>query len=169
MKHKKLKLSAILLLGFGLTGLQAQTMYVRQTIGTQTAYTLSNIKKMSFSSGNITINKIAGSPDTYLLSGLRYLNFQDLTTNIAMLGKQEGTMTIYPNPVVDLLNIQLSQSINQSYVIEILSIDGREVYKEIINRQDNVYQINVSLLSQGIYFCKINNGIITETTKFIKQ
>ncbi len=32
MKHKRLKLSALLLLGLGLTGLQAQTMYVKKVV-----------------------------------------------------------------------------------------------------------------------------------------
>lgn len=33
MRHKRLKLSAVLLLGLGLTGLQAQTMYVKESSG----------------------------------------------------------------------------------------------------------------------------------------
>ena len=169
MKHKKLKLSALLLLGLGLTVLQAQTMYVRPTSGTQTAYMLSNIKKMNFSSGNIAVNKISGVPDNYALSGIRYLNFQDLTTNIEMPEKQEGAVQLYPNPVVNFLNINVSQTLSQSYVIEILSIDGREVYKEKMNGKNEGYQINVSILPHGIYFCKINNGITTETIKFIKN
>ena len=169
MKHKKLKLSTVLLLGLGLTGLQAQTMYVRQTSGTQTPYSLSNIKKMSFSSGNITVSKTIGSPDTYSLSGIRYLNFQDLTTNIATAEKQELVMTLYPNPVVDVLNLQLSIKSSQACVIEILSMEGRVVYQEKLNQQSDVYQINVSALPKGLYLCKVNNGITTETTKFFKQ
>ncbi|MFZ4402254.1 MAG: T9SS type A sorting domain-containing protein [Bacteroidales bacterium] len=169
MRHKKLKLSVILLLGIGLTGLQAQTMYVRQTSGTQTAYSLSNIKKMNFSSGNIIINKATGVSDTYALTDIRYLNFQDLTSNIALVEKQEGTIQLYPNPVVDFLNIEVYQTLSQSYVIEILSIDGRYVYKEKINGQNKGCQINVSVLPQGMYFCKVNNGITTKTMKFIKN
>jgi len=42
MKCRKLKLITLLLLGVGLTGLQAQTMYVKENSGTQTAYTLNN-------------------------------------------------------------------------------------------------------------------------------
>lgn len=42
MTHKKLKFSAVLLLGLGLTGLQAQTMYVKESSGTQTAYAVNN-------------------------------------------------------------------------------------------------------------------------------
>jgi hypothetical protein len=169
MRYKKLKLSAILLLGLGLTGLQAQTMYVKQTSGTQTAYLLNNIRKLDFSSGNITVHKTAGMPDTYSLTGLRYLNFQDLTTTIAMLEKQEGTMRLYPNPVADVLNIQQVNERNQVSTIEILTIDGRLVYKEKQKTHENATQINVSGLPQGLYLCKIHNEKRTETTKFIKK
>jgi hypothetical protein len=163
-----LKIIAALLLGLGLTGIQAQTIYVRQESGTQTAYELSKITKMSFSSGNISVSKTNGISDTYLLSDLRYLNFQDLTTKIEMVKQQDEVIQVFPNPVIDLLNIQLSAKGSQDYIIEILSINGKVIYQEKIIQQYNTYKINVSLLPQGIYFCKINNGIKTETTKFIK-
>jgi len=169
MQYKKVKLTAFLLLGLGLTGLQSQTMYVRQTSGAQTAYTLSNIKKMSFSSGNLSVSKTTEIPDTYALSGIRYLNFQDLTTNISMVEKQEVAVQVYPNPVVDVLNIRISKAVSQAYFIQILSVDGREVYKEKINPRNKVYQINISTLPQGLYLFRINNGTTIETTKFIKQ
>ena len=168
MRQKKVKLSALLLLGLGLTGLEAQTMHVKETIGTQTSYLLSNIRKLDFAPGNITVAKTVGIPDTYALSGIRYLNFQDLTTAIASVD-QQGALQLYPNPVADVLNIQLPNEGNQVCIIEILTIDGRLVYKEKQNPYKNATQINVSALPQGIYLCKINNGITTATTKFIKQ
>jgi len=169
MRQKKVKLSALLLLGLGLTGLQAQTIYVKETSGTATAYPLSNIRKLDFAPGNITVHKTVGTSDIYALSGIRYLNFQDLTTTVAMVEKLEGTIQLYPNPVVDVLNIQQPSEGNQVCIIEILSIDGRLVYKEKQTPYKNATQINVSALPQGIYLCKINNGITTATTKFIKQ
>ena len=82
MRNKRLKLSTLLMLGLGLTGLQAQTMYVREGNGAQTDYALSSIRTMTFSGGNVTIQKTDNSKGTYALSGLRYLNFTDLTTSI---------------------------------------------------------------------------------------
>ena len=61
MRHKRLKLGTALLLGFGLSSLQAQTMYVKQIGGTQTAYALSDVRKMTFSSGNMVITKTDNS------------------------------------------------------------------------------------------------------------
>ena len=49
MRHLRLKLCAVVLLVFGLTEVQAQIMYVRETVGTQTVYTLNEIQKLSFS------------------------------------------------------------------------------------------------------------------------
>jgi len=169
MKNKKLIVSAMLLLGPGLSGLQAQTMDVKAKTGTQTAYMLSNIRKMSFSLGNITVSKTEGSSDTFTLNDIRYLNFQDVSTSIGAYNKPEASTALFPNPVVDFINIQLSDEQCRAYVIEILSIDGRVVYQEQTNQQGRVYQINVSTLPKGLYICKLYNCISTQTAKFIKQ
>ena len=105
--------------------------------------------------------------DSYHVRAVRA--FQDLTTTVAMLEQQEGTIQLYPNPVVDVLNIQQPNKGNQACIIEILTIDGRLVYKENQNPYKNATKINVSTLPQGIYLCKFNQGITTSITKFIKQ
>lgn len=169
MIHKKIKLCVVLLLALGLSNLQAQTMYVKEKSGTQTTYSLGSITKMSFSSGNIVVSKNSGSPDTYALSDLQYLNFQDITTGIAEVEKQESTIFLYPNPVVDVLNIRLSKAENKTGLIEIISIEGKVVSSLTINAQANVYQVNITALPKGIYLCKVKNGTILETTKFLKQ
>lgn len=170
MKHKKLIIGATLLFGLGLSGLQAQTsMYLEQMNNTQTAFSLSSIRKLSFPTGNITVSKTTGSSDTYALSSLRYLKFGDTETAIATIKNQGDILQLYPNPVVDVLNIQLFLAEGQIGEIEILSIEGKVVYKKVINSTTNVYQVNVSTLPKGIFLCKINNGITTETTKFFKK
>jgi hypothetical protein len=171
MRHKKLKLSVLLLLVFGLTGLQAQQMYVKEKGGKQSSYLLTDIRKMSFSSGNIAIQKINGSSDQFSMSGLRYLNFTDLSVGIAPLAEtsREINLQVYPNPVVDVLNIKLKTAVTQPGIIEILSLVGKVVYVEKINGHSDIYQINASSLAKGLYLCRITNGTIIETIKFIKQ
>ena len=55
MGVRRLVISIIIILGLGLTGLQAQKMQILETGGKQSAYFLSDIEKLSFSSGNITV------------------------------------------------------------------------------------------------------------------
>ena len=94
MRHKKLKLSIVLFLGIGLTGLQAQNMYVKEKSGTQTTYSLSAVKKISFLSGNIAISKIDGNSDVYSLERIRYLSFRDLSTSIIPLPTMLGVTEV---------------------------------------------------------------------------
>ena len=169
MKHKILKLNAVLLLGLGLTPLQGQTtMNVKATSGTQTAYTLSTIRKLTFpSTGNMMVTKTTATADNYALGSVRYLNFS-VSTGIESNTELKESIKLYPNPVQDVLNIQLATAVNKTATVEILSIEGKVVYKARLTSADS-HPINVSNFRQGIYLCRVNNGISIETTKFFKK
>jgi hypothetical protein len=173
MKHKKLKFTALLLLGIGLTGLQAQsTLYVKEQAGTQTPYTLSNIRKLTFFGGNMIVNKTSGSNDSYVLNNIRYVNFTDLTTGISQTNKAESNnIILFPNPVTDQLQLTYETPKAGNVHIEILDIQGRVVQQQTIISQDGINRtiIPVSQLSMGIYICRIQSNDKIETIKFIKN
>ncbi len=168
MKHKLLKLNAVLLLGIGLSPMYAQTsMNVKAINGTNTTYVLSSIRKLTFpSTGNMTVTKTTAGTDNYTLSAVRNLNFNLRTDieNIEDSGRK--TMNLYPNPVIDVLSIQLTTAGSQTATIELLTIDGKLLYKAYLS--GNI-QINVSQFQQGIYLCRIIDGTNVETSKFIKK
>ena len=169
MRHKRLKLSAILLLGLGLTGLQAQTMYVKQNNGTQSAYALSNVRKLTFTPGNVTIQKSDNTTGVYALSGIKYLSFQDFTTGINEPQMAEGnTLLTYPNPVDDILNIDLTGTKNGEGRISILNLEGKVMQTQKTSGI-GVVTFNLSQLPQGIYLCSYTNGSETKTVKIIKK
>ncbi len=80
MRHKGLILIVLIIAGLSLTELQAQSMVVKENVGIQTAYSLSNISKLSFSSGKLTISRVDSSSVEYALSNLQYLSFSDSTS-----------------------------------------------------------------------------------------
>ena len=169
MRHKKVKVCVVLLLGLGLTGLQAQTMYVIESNDTQTDYALSNIRKMTFSGGNATIQKTDNSTGVYALSGLRYLNFTDLTTSLREqpMWLDNANLFTYPNPVTDVLNIDLT-GVTDEGTISILTLDGKvmQTHKTIMS---SIVSIDISHLPQGIYLCRFSNALEIKTVKIIKQ
>jgi hypothetical protein len=169
MRHKKLELSAILLLGLGLTGLQAQTMYVKESNDTQTAYLLSNVQKIAFSGGNATIQKIDNSTGVYALSGLRYLNFTDLTTSITEQPMQlsNANLITYPNPVNDVLNIDLT-GVESEGTIRILTLEGKLLQEQKTNSANKV-TLDLSQMPRGIYLCRYVSTTEITTVKIIKQ
>lgn len=68
---------------------------------------------------------------------------------------------IFPNPVDQFLNVDLSIDTGNFYRIEIIDLKGailKSVYREIDISGKYQEQINVSDISSGIYFCRIQSA-----------
>lgn len=86
-------------------------------------------------------------------------------SNIIEINTDNVDMEISPNPVVEYLNISFSNFSQEENKVEIFCIDGRCIYSEILNiNQNNFYKLDVSELSSGVYFVKNNFTI----KKFVK-
>jgi hypothetical protein len=139
-------------------------MYVNQSSGTQTAYALSNIRKMTFSSGNLTVTKTDNSTGVYALNGLQYLSFADYTVGVNAAQSEAANIHVYPNPVGDALNIELPGA----GTIQLLSLDG----KVLVSKQTNtagITTIATGYLTKGIYICRYITATEIKTVKIIKQ
>ena len=144
-------------------GVNAQTMFVRPITGTQSVYPVTDIQKLTFSGGNLIVNNTNGSSGTFALAGNRYINFTDLTLGTISQQVVKNSFYVYPNPVSTVLNItneDPAQSINH---LEIISLEGRVVMKK------NTFQVDISALPRGMYFCRITSNKQTQTIKFLKQ
>jgi hypothetical protein len=67
---------------------------------------------------------------------------------------------IYPNPVQNILYVKGS---SEAYSIEIYSLIG-----QLVKTVSNANEIDVSLLSQGVYLIRISNENVSTTQRFIK-
>ena len=74
-------------------------------------------------------------------------------------GEASGVI-IYPNPVQNILYVKGN---SEAYSIEIYSLIG-----QLVKTVSNANEIDVSLLSQGIYLIRIRNENISTTQRFIK-
>ena len=77
----------------------------------------------------------------------------------------ENSIRVYPNPTSDILNIDISQNIDiNDATLELYDVNGRLVIKQ--NTENgfvkNKPQLNVSQLSNGVYFLKVK----TESKEF---
>jgi hypothetical protein len=168
-KLKVVGVAALLTFSFSLSTVSAQTMYVKESSGTQTAYTLSNIQKMSFSSGNLTVTKTDNSNGVYALSDLRYLNFSDISTDLQEdLSVQNQMLKVYPNPVGDILNIDLTGMSETEGTLSILNFEGKTMLSRQVNNE-GVLSLDISSLPTGIYLCRYSNAAEIKTVKIIKQ
>jgi len=77
---------------------------------------------------------------------------------------QKIIAAIYPNPAKDILNIAVTETMND-LLVQVISEDGKILLTNLLPAR-GVHKLNLSLLAAGIYFIKTNHG---EIYKLIKQ
>jgi photosystem II stability/assembly factor-like uncharacterized protein len=74
---------------------------------------------------------------------------------------------LFPNPVIDILQIKCSDLKTENRTIQILSMDGKEVLKQEIEQGNENIEIDVSNLISGVYFCTMKTDKKSSTKKLI--
>jgi type IX secretion system substrate protein len=142
---------------------------------------------VNFSSGDYNLS--ASSPYKNLATdgtdiGANYVDSIYVADSCAMSGQcgcssvitaikqleNTNTLSIYPNPAGQKLNIKLSSAKDKNAVVNIMDVMGRIILET--NTQmtpENVMQLDVSSLPNGLYFIKIMNGSSANVTKFVKM
>ena len=79
-------------------------------------------------------------------------------------------ISLYPNPVIDELNIELNTENSDNITLEIYNYNGQIVYSENnnLNSGSNTIRMNASQFSAGMYFVKISGNNVYETLRFVK-
>lgn len=147
--------------------IQAQTMYVRPLVGSQTSFPVANIQRLTFDNGNLIVTNETGPNGTFALADNRYINFTDLTLGTSNPVAIENKFYVYPNPSNQWLNIANANSTQTLSLIEIISIDGKLLMQHKPTTSDA--QIDISSLPQGMYLCRISSDSKQQTLKFLKQ
>lgn len=79
------------------------------------------------------------------------------------------SMIEYPNPVLDFANFQFSSSIGTTVDFYLFDVRGRLVYGKEAALTQNNFAIDLSMVSEGVYFVKIETPHYTFSTKIIKS
>ena len=147
MKHKRLKLSALLFLGLGLTGLQAQTS-VNATGGNASG---------SGGSASYSVGQLANTTNTGtngpVSEGVQQPFEISVVTGIEEAKDIFLNVSAYPNPTTDYLELKVENLQLSELSYKLYDISGK-VYqnKEIGN---SITKIEMQNLPQGIYFIKV--------------
>jgi len=171
MNYKKMKSITVLICVFIINVLIAQnTINLHKTFNSNSTFNLNEIKNITFTLDNIEVNKTDGTVSILALIDINYLDFSVILTGLDLIQPpniNSNQYSIYPNPVKDYLNIEFQNSLLQPIILQIVGIDGKVVFtSKLINKKNS---ISTNSLSNGIYFCRLNNGIELTTLKFSKQ
>lgn len=162
MRHKRLKFSAVLLLVFGLTGLQAQES-VNATGGIATGSGGSS----SYSVGQIVYTTSTGSNGS-VAQGVQQPFEISVITVIEETKEINLSTSAYPNPTTDLLSLSVDNLEVSNLSYQLYDIDGKLLQsKKITDSQTNIVMSN---LVPATYFLKvIQNKKEVKTFKIIKN
>jgi len=98
------------------------------------------------------------------------LTYTGSPLNIGLEEITNNHLSVYPNPVSDFLNIVLSNTKGNNELIQVTDITGKVVLQINVPAGENLININMSNLQQGIYIVSVlQNGHFINGTKIIKQ
>jgi hypothetical protein len=150
MQHKRLKLSAILLLGLGLTGLYAQTS------GNATGGNASGSGgSASYSVGQVVYTTNTGTTGS-VSQGVQQ------TYEIAVInGLEEAkginlSVSAYPNPTTNYLTLEVKEFELSNLYFQLYDMQGKLLQNEKLTGTET--QINMSNYVSSTYFLRVING-----------
>jgi len=162
MRHKRLKLSAVLLLGLGLTGLQAQTSV--NATGTNAS---GSGGSASYSVGQVVYTTNAGTSGS-VAQGVQQPYEISVVTAIEEAKGINLSVTTYPNPTTDFLQLTVESEKLKDLSYQLFDMNGKLLQNEKIT--SNQTSIVMSNLVPATYFIKVIQGNKeVKTFKIIKN
>lgn len=162
MRHKRLKLTAVLLLGLGLTGLQAQTS-VNATGGNASG----SGGSMSYSVGLIVYTTNTGT-NVSVAQGVQQPYEISVVTGIEEAKDINLSVSAYPNPTTDYLTLEVKEFELSNLRFQLYDMSGKLLQSEKITGTQT--SIVMSNLVPAIYFVKVVQGNKeVKTFKIIKN
>ena len=162
MRHKKLKFSALLLLGLGLTGLQAQES-VNATGGNASG----SGGTVAYSVGQVVYTTNTGANGS-VAQGVQ----QPFEISVVLaIEEAQGinlSVSAYPNPTTDYLTLEVNEFELSNLNFQLYDISGKLLQSEKIT--GNQTSIVMSNLVPATYFVKvIQDNKEVKTFKIIKN
>lgn len=153
------------------TGIQAQSLYLKDKNGDLTTYELDSIQKITFSGENLLITSKNNNTNSINVGFIRHLSFNDFTNYNHHVIKVLDKTFISPNPVNEEMTILFPTYQDAPVEIHIINMEGKIVQKQHFQIQSayNQIRVNTSSLTYGLYFCRIINKEEVRTLKFFKN
>ena len=154
------KVSLIILLCLLCCGLSAKTVTVVKTelkSGEENSFTLNETGQISFSGRTLLIQSDENAKiSTINLEDIEKLNFSNVeVSDVSQIS--DVKFNVYPNPVVDVLNVEVDGTVE----VEILSLDGKIMKRQTVEQKG---EVDMSGLAAGIYGVKLS-GLIFKIEK----
>jgi hypothetical protein len=148
MRHKKVKLSAILLLGLGLTGLQAQ-----ETVSASGGNASGSGGTVSYSVGQVVYTTNTGGANGSVAQGVQQPFEISIATGIEQAKGINLVCSAYPNPSTDFIKLKIENYNTENLSYQLYDINGKLLANEKVS--SNETSIQLGKFVSATYFLKV--------------
>ena len=166
MQYKKVKLSIVLLLGLGLTGLQAQEIH--ETIPATGGNASGSGGTSSYSVGQVVYTTNTGGSNGSVAQGVQQPFEISVLTGLEEAKGINLSVSAYPNPTTDFLELKVESEKIKDLSFQLYDISGKLLQNQKIT--SNQTSIIMSNLVPATYFVKVTEGNKeVKTFKIVKR
>ena len=174
--NSRIKKNYLLFLILGLASIysKAQSMYFNYTNGTDAAYNLTDVRKITFVADEMNLQLLDGSVYSWNVSSIGHYQYDENSIGIdELLNKANAwQVSVFPNPATNLLNVRYNLPTEDKMLISVFDLQGKllfEVNAGNRSKGEHVETLDLSTLPAGQYVCRISGQTNTISKNIIKQ
>lgn len=148
--------------------LQAQSIS-KQVIGNSGQALSNNINTINFTIGEVIVGTIEN--ESAIHQGFWAELNNDGTLSVETLTEYKEQISIFPNPVVNLLQIKYKHQNADNYALQLYAVNGKQILNVNAFHKGQITQTDISHLSQGMYLLRITdkNSNYNKSFKILKK
>ena len=163
-----------LLLGAISISSQAQSMYFNYTDGTNAAYNLADVRKITFVSDEMNLQLLDGSVYSWNVSSIGHYQYDENSIGIdELLNKANAwQVSVFPNPANNVLNVRYNLPTEDKMLISVFDLQGKLLIETNVGERtigEHEETLDLSKLPAGQYICRISGQTNTISKNIIKQ
>lgn len=91
--------------------------------------------------------------------------------NASTMTEDANVVKLFPNPTDDFIQVEIRNSNLENPEIKLYNVIGNEISLEVVEKEENLYEIQVKDLPPGYYLIAIRDEqtFFRETYKFVKR
>jgi hypothetical protein len=156
------------------TSVKSQSVYFNYTDGTNAAYNLADVRKITFVADEMNLLLLDGSVYSWNVSSIGNYQFDENSLGVdELLNKANAwQVAVFPNPATNLLNVKYNLPTDDKIVISLFDLHGKlllEVNKGNRKKGEHEESLDISILPAGQYVCRISGQTNAISKNIIKQ
>lgn len=170
-KSTKMKKFIITLILFSsLNQVISQTISFVDMNGATTEYNLSDIRKITFESSDVSIYLNNDEVITIPFDEFKNYQYSEETLNNEDFTTSSNSFKIFPNPTKGVFKIRFDSQSSSPYECNIYDVNGKEVLQKNLGVLNGLHTEDISLeeFPSGVYFVELRSGSLKSSKQLIK-